>query len=157
MRASIAIHKQKRVAGRGLLKISVDLFYRVHRLPIGFDDHITLFESRLFCSGIAIDAANKNAFRVGRNPELPCEFGRQSLKGNSVQRSLRSSSTAGGGRFTSIRRLLSKRDRKLPFGSVANHCQPNSPARCHLPDSELESAGVWYGLIVCLRNDIAGF
>ena len=89
MRASIAIHKQKRVASRGLLKVSVDLFYRVHRLSIDFDDHIALFEPGLCSGGIAINAANKDAFRVGRNPVLACEFGRQSLKRNSVERSAR--------------------------------------------------------------------
>ena len=54
MRASIAIHKQKRVASRGLLKVSVDLFYRVHRLSIDFDDHIALFEPGLCSGGIAM-------------------------------------------------------------------------------------------------------
>ena len=48
-------------------------------------------------------------------------------------------------------------DRDLRFGTVANHHQPNSSARRHLPDSELERVGVGYGLIVNLRNDIASF
>ena len=116
-----------------------------------------MFEPGLCSGGIAINAANKDAFRVGRNPVLACEFGRQSLKRNSVERSIRSSSGTGGSRFTSIRRLVSKSDRILPFGTVANHRQPNSSARCHLPDSELERAGICYGLIVYLCNDITGF
>ena len=77
---SIVVDEEQHGTRGSLIDVPVDLLHRVDRLTIDFQDHITLFKSRLRRSGIRIYATDSDTLGIWGDPVLLRQFGRQRLE-----------------------------------------------------------------------------